>query len=72
MRDYTRAVFDYIHTLGDVGDEVRTAIHPYLMKEYGLTSSQAQQARATAMKELTARGVVERIHVRGPYVRILG
>jgi hypothetical protein len=31
MTDYTRAVYDYLRTLGDVGEVVPTAIHPYLM-----------------------------------------
>ena len=34
-------VYDYIHTLGDVGDEVRTEIWPYLSKKSDLTPAEA-------------------------------
>lgn len=71
MSDYTRAVYDYLRTLGDVGDEVRTEIHPYLMKKFDLTPEEAQKARAQAMRDLKARGMVERLNTRGCYVRIL-
>jgi hypothetical protein len=71
MTDYTRAVYDYLRTLGDVGDEVRTAIHPHLMKKFDLPPDEAQRIRAHAMHDLKARGMVERRNVRGPYVKIL-
>jgi hypothetical protein len=69
--DLTRAVYDYIHTLGNVGDEVRTAILPYLMRNFDLTDAVAARARRTAMRELTERGSIKRLNTRGPYVRIL-
>ncbi|RHW22779.1 hypothetical protein D0Z08_31205 [Nocardioides immobilis] len=71
MTDYTRAVYNYLRTLGDVGDEVRTAIHPYLMTKFDLTSEEAHSARAQAMRDLKSRGMVERLNTRGPYVKIL-
>jgi hypothetical protein len=71
MTDYTRAVYDYLRNLGEVGDEVPTAIHPYLMKKFDLTPEEAHRARAQAMRDLKARGMVERLNTRGPYVRIL-
>ena len=71
MTDYTRAVYDYLRTLGDVGDEVPTAIHPHLMKKFDLTPEEAQSIRARAMRDLAARGMVERLNTRGPYVKIL-
>jgi hypothetical protein len=69
--DLTRAVYDYIHTLGDVGDEVKTAILPYLRRNFDLTDAAAARARRTAMRELTERGSIKRLNTRGPYVRIL-
>lgn len=71
MTDYVEAVYTYLRTLGDVGDEVRTEIRPYLTKEFGLSHAEARRVRSRAMKELRARGMVERLNVRGPYVRIL-
>ncbi len=71
MPDYTRAVYDYLRTLGNVGDEVPTAIHPHLMEKFDLMPEEAQRARAVAMRDLTARGMVERLNTRGPYVKIL-
>lgn len=71
MTDYTRAVYDYLRTLGDVGDEVFTAIHPYLMKKFDLTPEEARTARAQAMRELNARGMVERRNTRSRYLKIL-
>ena len=72
MTDYVQVVYDYIHTLGDVGDEVRTEIWPHLSKKFDLTPAEATRARRRAMRELTNRGLVERLNTRGPYVRILG
>lgn len=43
MPDYPQAVYDYLHTLGNVGDEVRTAIWPYLAEKYGLTPGAGQK-----------------------------
>lgn len=71
MTDYTAAVYDYLRTLGDVGDEVPTAIHPHLVNKFNLTPEEAHRIRAQAMRDLTARGVVDRLNVRGPYIRIL-
>lgn len=72
MTDYAQVVYDYIHTLGDVGDEVRTQIWPYLSKKFDLTPAEATRARRHAMRQLTNRGLIERLNTRGPYVRILG
>lgn len=72
MSDHTRAVYDYLRTLGDVGDEVPTAIHPHLMKRFDLAPEEAQRVRAQAMRDLQARGLVERLNTRGRYVKILG
>ncbi len=72
MHEYTKAVYDYIHTLGEVGDEVPTAIWPYLASRYDLTPTETRRARRSAMDELSRLGLVERINVRGRYVRILG
>jgi hypothetical protein len=58
MSDYTRAVYDYLRSLGEVGDEVRTAIHPYLTKKFDLTPEEAHRAWAQAMRDLTTRGMV--------------
>lgn len=41
MTDYTRAVYDDLRTLGDVGDEVPRAIHPYLMEKFVLRPEEA-------------------------------
>lgn len=70
--DLTQAVYDYVHTLGNVGEEVKTAIHPFLRREFGLTYAEAQSARRSAMAELTKRGCLQRLNTRGAYVRILG
>jgi hypothetical protein len=71
MRDWTEIVYDYLRTLGNPGDEVQTAIRPWLEKEYGLTNSQAQAARRIAMNELQRQGRAERLNIRSRYVRIL-
>jgi hypothetical protein len=65
-------VYDYIHTLGNVGDEVRTEIWAYLSKKFDLTPAEATRARRQAMRELTDRGLIERLNTRGPYARIRG
>ena len=69
--DYTAAVYDYLRTLGDPGDEVMTSIRPWLEKTYGLGYPDEARIRRTAMHELTAQGKVERLNTRGRYVRIL-
>ncbi len=69
--DYTAAVYDYLLSLGDPGDEVLTSIRPWLEKTYGLGYSDAARIRRIAMVELTARGKIERLNTRGRYVRIL-
>jgi hypothetical protein len=71
MPDYTAAVYEYLGSLGGPGDEVRTAIRPWLEKKYSLTYREAAHARAVAMQELRAPGRVERLNTRGAYVRIL-
>lgn len=71
MTDYTRAVYDYLRTLGDVGEVVPTAIHPYLMKTFDLTPEEARRVRAQAMLDLKTRGMAERLNTRGRYVKIL-
>ncbi len=72
MSDYTQEVYDYVSSLGKVGDVVKTAIHPWLMETYGLNRAEARAARGHAMKELKRRGLVERINVRSRALRILG
>lgn len=52
MTDYTQAVYDYMRTLGEVGDEVPTAIHPHLMKMFDLTPQEAHEVRVRVMREL--------------------
>jgi hypothetical protein len=69
--DYTGQVYDYLRTLGEPGDEVLSRIKPWLKATYGLTEDEAVKARKLAMDTLTARRRIERINVRGPYVRIL-
>jgi hypothetical protein len=71
MDDYPRAVYEYLRTLGDIGDVVPTAIHPYLMKTFDLAPLEARKARAKAMADLQSRHVVERLNTRGCYVKIL-
>jgi len=71
MTDYTRAVYDYLRTLGDVGEVVPTAIHPYLMAKFDLTPEQAHRVRAQAMLNLKTRGMVKRLNTRGRHVEIL-
>jgi len=70
--DYTQRVYDYLRTLGDPGDEVLSRIKPWLKSSYGMTEREAVQVRKLAMEALTTRGLVERVNIRGPYVRILG
>jgi len=67
--DIVAAVLGYIRTLGEPGEEVRTAIKPWLMQTFGMDDAEAQRWRRRAMRELA--GKIERINVRGPYVRIL-
>lgn len=69
--DYTEIVYGYLRALGDPGDEVMTAIRPWLEREYGLTYAEAARARAIAMKQLKADGRAERLNTRSRYVRIL-
>jgi len=69
--DYTSAVYEYLRTLGDPGDEVMTAIRPWLEKTYDLGYPDAARIRRIAMNELSAQGKVERLNTRGRYVRIL-
>lgn len=70
--DYTNQVYDYLRTLGEPGDEVISHIKPWLKATYGLSEREAVRARKTAMETLSARGLIQRINVRGPYVRIVG
>ncbi len=69
--NYTAIVYDYLRSLGDPGDEVMTAIRPWLEREHGLSYAEAARARSKAMKELKAQGKVERLNTRSRYVRIL-
>jgi hypothetical protein len=69
--DYTAAVYDYLRSLGDPGDEVVTSIRPWLERTYGLGYPDAARIRRIAMIELTAQGKIERLNTRGRYVRIL-
>jgi hypothetical protein len=70
--DYTSQVYDYLRTLGEPGDEVLSRIKPWLKATYGLSEQDAVLARKVAMETLTDRGLIQRINIRGPYVRILG
>ncbi len=66
MTDYTRAVYDYLRTLGHVGGpEFKTDIHPWLMQEFGLGAEEAHAVRAHVMTALKDRGMIERINTRG-------
>lgn len=69
--DYTEIVYAYLRSLGEPGDEVMTAIRPWLEGEYGLSYAEARRARSLAMKELRAQGRAERLNTRSRYVRIL-
>ncbi len=69
--DYTSIVYDYLRSLGEPGDEVMTAIRPWLEREYGLSYAEAARARSVAMKELKQQGKAERLNTRSRYVRIL-
>jgi hypothetical protein len=71
-RDYTQAVYDHLRKSGDVGDEVTTDIHPWLVRHHGLTAAGAARVRRRAMIELRKSGRVERLNVRGRRVRITG
>lgn len=72
MPDYTRAVYDHLRTLGEVGGpEFKTDIHPWLMHKYDLSADEAHAARERVMQELKERGMVERVNTRGN-LRILG
>jgi len=63
---WTSTVYDYLRTLGDPGDEVRTEVRPWLQREHGLTHREAAPIRARSMKSLKELGLVQRINVRGP------
>jgi hypothetical protein len=66
MTDYTRAVYNHLRTLGDVGGpEFKTDIHPWLMHKFDLDAGEAHSVRSRVMQELKERGMVERINVRG-------
>jgi hypothetical protein len=66
MTDYTRAVYEHLRTLGEVGGpEFKTDIHPWLMKKYKLTNEEAHAVRERVMQELKGRGMVERLNTRG-------
>lgn len=66
MTDYTRAVYNHLRTLGDVGGpEFKTDIHPWLMQKFDLGAAEAQSVRAKVMRQLRERGMVERINTRG-------
>ena len=69
--DYTAAVYGYLRSLGNPGDEVMTSIRPWLEKTYGLGYPDAARIRGVAMAELTAQGKIKRLNTRGRYVRIL-
>lgn len=66
--DYTTAVYEYLRTLGDPGDEVVTSIRPWLEKTYGLGYPEAARIRRVAMNELTAQGKVERLNGGATFV----
>lgn len=69
--DYTEIVYGYLRSLGEPGDEVMTAIRPWLERTYGLSYAEAAKARSVAMKQLKADGRAERLNTRSRYVRIL-
>lgn len=70
MTDYTEAVYGYLRTLGGPGEEVQTAIRPWLEETYGLTNAEALAVRRRAMVNLARDGRAERLNVRSRYVRI--
>ena len=59
------AVYQYIRTLGNPGDVVKTSIWRFLVTEFGMTGPAAKRARGIATKQLTADGFVRRQNVRG-------
>ncbi len=66
MTDYTRAVYDHLRTIGEVGgSEFKTDIHPWLVQKFDLGADEAHAIRAQVMQELKDRGMVERINTRG-------
>jgi hypothetical protein len=70
--DYAGQIYDQYRKRGGIGDVVDFEVKPWLMKEYGLTEPQARRLRDEAMADLKARGMIERVNVRGRYIRILG
>jgi hypothetical protein len=58
--ELARAVYDYYRTIGDVGDAIRTDLHPWLMATYGVDVAGASRLRRIAKAELEHRRLVRR------------
>ena len=70
--DYTMAIYwEHLRRRGGPGDVVTTYAHRWLMEKYGLDRAEAASVRDKAHRELKRDGYIERVNVRGPYVRIL-
>lgn len=63
--DAAQAVYEYVHTLGSVGDVVKTAIYPHLMSRFGFDATEARKWRDSASRQLKAEGYIQRENVRG-------
>jgi hypothetical protein len=62
---------EHLRSRGGPGEVVQTdAIH-WLMERFDLEQPDAVKVRNRANRELKRGGYIERINVRGPYVRIL-
>lgn len=60
MTKYERAIYRHILTLGDVGEEVTTDIHPWLRSKYHMSAETARLVRDKAMRTLKTLGYVFR------------
>jgi hypothetical protein len=70
--DYAAVIYDeHIRSRGGPGDLVPTSVHHFLMARFDMDGPTARKVRDRSVRELKARGLIERVNTRGPYVRIL-
>lgn len=70
--DYTMIMYEeHLRARGGTGDIVQTDAVHWLMERFDVEQADAVKIRNRANRALKKQGYIERINVRGPFVRIL-